>query len=161
MLEKNLTWADIDNLSEDIYNKAKVKKYDWIISINRGGVIPGVILSEMLDAKHGVISVINYDKKTKSKLAKLSSDLYISQIGYIKPHHNVLIVDNVIRSGESMAAAIKAAKKVDSDIQKVDTACFHLAAGSDFSPTYAAANITEKQWIKYPWEKHEQSRETK
>jgi len=161
MLEKHLTWTDIDKLTDKIYKEAIHKKYEWVISINRGGCIPGVILSEMLSAKHGVISVLNYDKKTRIKLDKISSDLYISQIGYIKPHHKVLIVDNVIRSGESVGAAIKAARKVDSDIKHVDTACLHWVEGSEFKPTYMSEIIEEKEWVKYPWEKHEQSRDDK
>lgn len=160
MLETLLTWADIDRLSEEIFKKIKAKKYDWVISINRGGVIPGVILSELLDAKHGVISVLNYNKKTKSKLEKISSDLYISQIGFIKPQHHILVVDNVIRSGESVRAAIKAAKKVDDDVKNVDTACLHFVEDSEFVPTYAADTISSKDWVIYPWEKHE-SRESK
>lgn len=160
MREKHLTWADIDRLSAELRKQIGDKKYDWVISVNRGGCIPGVILSEMLSAKHGVVSVMSYDKKTRSKLGKTESDLYISQIGYIKPHHKVLFVDNVIRSGETIAAAIKAAKKVDDDIRNVDTACLHLAAGATHKPTYCVGELEEKEWVIYPWEEHDKPRKT-
>jgi hypoxanthine phosphoribosyltransferase len=160
MRERYLSWADIDNLSNELRKQIGSKKYDWVISVNRGGCIPGVILSEMLSAKHGVVSVLSYDKKTRSKLSKTESDLYISQIGYIKPYHNVLFVDNVIRSGESIVAAIKSAKKTDDDIKKVDTACLHLDAKSSHQPTYYAGMLEEKEWIVYPWEEHDKPRKT-
>jgi hypoxanthine phosphoribosyltransferase len=160
MQEKHLSWADIDSLSAELRKKIGDNKYDWVVSINRGGCIPGVILSEMLSAKHGVVSVLNYDKKTRSKLHRTESDLYISQIGFIKPHHKVLFVDNVIRSGDTIKAAIKAAKKVDGDIKIVDTACLHLDVHSTHTPTYHVGTLEGKEWIVYPWEEHDKPRKT-
>lgn len=149
MLEKHLTWQDIDRLTNNVYKQIN-KKYDWVISINAGGLIPGVMLSKKLKAKHGVISVNNYSGKKKNE--KISKDLYISQIGFIKPHHKILLVDNIIRTGESIQAALQSLKKVDPDAKMVDSATLNLNKKSEFKPTYFAEETDREIWKIYPWE---------
>lgn len=152
MTDKELGWNKVQRLTEKVYEQIKEskKKYHWVVSINRGGLIPGVILSHLLDADHAVISVNNYKKKTKNKETK--RDLYLSQIGLIKPHQHILLVDNVIRTGDSIKAALTSLRKVDPDAKMVDTAAIHINAKSDFKPTYFAEELDSEDWAEYPWE---------
>lgn len=152
MVDKELNWNQIQRLTENIYKQIREnsKKYDWVVSINSGGLIPGVILSKMLKAKHAVISINNY--KEKKKNSEIKKDLYLSHIGAIKMNDHILVVDNIIRTGESVKAAIESLKKVDPDAKKIETASLHLNAKSKFKPTFFAEEIDSDDWIEYPWE---------
>lgn len=152
MVDKELNWAQIQSLTESLYKQVKSshKKYEWIVSINSGGLIPGVMLSKMLKAKHAVISVNSY--KEKKKNPEIKRDLYLSHIGSIKMDDNILIVDNIIRTGDSVLAAIQSLKKVDPDAKKIDTASLHLFSKSKFKPNYFSEEIDKDDWIDYPWE---------
>jgi len=152
MTDKDLSWNKVQHLTEKIHEQIKLqhKKYDWVVSINSGGLIPGVILSKAMKSKHAVISINNY--KEKNKNTKTERDLYLSHIGFIKMNHNILIVDNIIRTGDSMKAAIESLKKVDPDAKKIDTATLHLNVNSKFKPIYFAEEISGDDWVEYPWE---------
>lgn len=152
MVDKELNWEQIQELTENIYSQIKKehKKYDWVVSINSGGLIPGVILSKMLKAKHAVISINSY--KEKKKNPEVKRDLYLSHIGQIKMNDLILVVDNIIRTGDSVKAAIESLKKVDPDAKKIETASLHFNAKSKFKPTFFAAEVDRDDWIDYPWE---------
>lgn len=152
MVDKELSWDQIQLLTENVYKQIKHahKKYDWVVSINSGGLIPGVMLSKMLKAKHAVISVNSYAEKKKNPETK--RDLYLSHIGQIKMIDHILIVDNIIRTGDSVLAAIESLKKVDPDAKKIDTASLYLNIKSSFKPTFFASEIDHDDWVDFPWE---------
>ena len=153
MQHQNLTWQDIDELISDLESQIKTskKKYDWIIGINRGGLIPSVLLSHRLGITHGVHTVQSYAGTEKREL---KSDLYISMIGLIKPHHNILVVDDISDSGDSLAAAVKSIRKKDSDAINIDMATLHYKPKSITKPNYFAQQIGDDVWIEYPWERY-------
>jgi len=151
-MEKTLTWNDIedgiDNLEEQI-NRAGIK-FDWIVSINRGGLIPGVLLSHRLKIPHGVMTVTHY--KDKEFSAEVKRDLYISMVGLFKSYHNILIVDDIADSGICLEESIRAIKKIDPDPKQFCTATLHYKNKSIVTPTFYAAKVENDVWINYPWE---------
>ncbi len=153
MKHENLTWDQVEELIAEIEKqiKNKKKKYDWIIGINRGGLIPSVLLSHRLDVPHGVNTVQSYKGKEKKEL---KADLYISMVGFIKPHHNVLLVDDIADSGESLETAVKSIRKIDSDARNIDVATLHYKPKSIFKPTYFSKEIDNDLWVVYPWERY-------
>lgn len=153
MQHQNLTWQDIEELiiELEVQIKATKKKYDWIIGINRGGLVPSVLLSHRLGVSHGVHTVQSYSGKEKREL---KSDLYISMIGLIKPNHNILVVDDIADSGDSLSAALKAIRKKDDDAINIDVATLHYKPQSRFKPNYFAKQIENEVWVMYPWEKY-------
>jgi len=152
MTDRDLGWSKIQHLTEKVFEQIKngKKKYDWVVSINSGGLVPGVMLSKKLKAKHAVISINHYKDKKKNESPE--RDLYLSHIGFIKPHHHILVVDNVIRTGGSVLAAIESLKKVDPDARLIETASLHLNVKSKYKPTFFAEEISSDDWIEYPWE---------
>ena len=153
MQHQNLNWQQIEDLIVDleIQIKHSRKKYDWIIGINRGGLIPSVLLSHRLGVAHGVHTVQSY---TGTEKRELKSDLYISMIGLIKPNHNILVVDDISDSGDSLTAALKSIRRKDSDAINIDVATLHYKPKSNFKPNYFAKQIDDDLWIMYPWEKY-------
>ena len=154
MLHDKISWNDVEDLVDDLeeqINKAN-KKYDFIIGINHGGLVPSVMLSHRLGATHGVHTVHSYEGTDKRDV---KADLYISMIGHIKSHSKILLVDDIADSGDSLAASLSGIKKVDPDIKDVDTLTLHYKTKSVLKPSYFAKKIDDDLWIEYPWEQYE------
>ena len=109
MKTKNVPWREVERLVRVIAKRIQ-KKYDVIIGINRGGLIPSVMLSQTTKIRHGVTTVESYQGRQKSKKHKVS--LHISMIGEIGPKSQILLVDDIADSGESLIEVIKVLKKL-------------------------------------------------
>jgi hypothetical protein len=156
MEHENLTWDQLDALivELEVQIKHSKKKYDWIIGINRGGLVPSVLLSHRLGVPHAVHTVQSYGGVGGKEKREIKSDLYISMVGQIKLHHNILVVDDISDSGDSLVQALKAIRKKDSDAQNIDVATLHYKKKSIFKPQYFAKEISDDIWVMYPWEKY-------
>lgn len=151
MKHENLTWENIEELivELEIQIKHSKKKYDWIIGISRGGLIPSVLLSHKLNIPHGTYAVKSYSGQERKEL---NGDLRISMIGFIKPHHNILIVDDINDSGNSLKFVVEKIKYIDSDAKNLDTAVLYNKKKSIFNPTYFSKMIDDNTWLNFPWE---------
>lgn len=152
MEEINFSWQETEELVENIVSQIKdsSKKYDFIIGINRGGLIPSVLISHALQIPHGVLTVTHYEGN--KMLAHVKKDLYISGVIGIKAHHNILIVDDIADSGICLKESIKTIKKMDSDAKNIDTATLHYKPKSIVKPTYYGKEVSDNAWINFPWE---------
>jgi hypoxanthine phosphoribosyltransferase len=152
MAQSYTSWSDIEtsvrNLKEKIQQSNK--RYDWIISINRGGVIPGVMLSHALGIPHGVLTVTHYDGD--KMLEEVKKDLYISGIKNIKQHHNILLVDDIADSGICLKESISTIRKLDSDAKNIDTATIYYKPKSVIVPTFYDKEVSNESWVWFPWE---------
>ncbi len=74
-------------------------------------------------------------------------------IGVLKSSDNILIVDDIADSGQSLQEAIKQIKKIDPDAKNVDIATIHYKPKSIIKPTYYADKVSNDTWVAYPWEK--------
>lgn len=151
MIHKRISWNIVGKLVANLEKQIKEskKKYDFIIGLNRGGLIPSVMLSHKLGIIHGVHTVQSYNGTEKREI---KSDLYISMIGFIKPHHNVLLVDDIAESGESLKVSMEKIRKKDSDIKNIDIATLYYKPKSIIVPTYYAKKISNEIWIDFAWE---------
>ncbi len=149
-----LSWKDIDKLTNVLCGKIKESKikYSLIVGLNRGGLIPATLLSHKLGVEQGVFTVKSYEGKEKKKT---KCDLYISMLGSIKSGDNLLIVDDLVDSGDSLIETVKSIKKIDSDIKKIDSAVLFYKDGSKAEPTYWADKLDSKSWICFPWETYD------
>jgi hypoxanthine phosphoribosyltransferase len=152
MQQTYLSWGNIEELVSKVVKDiaANGKKYDWIIGINRGGLVPSVLMSHRLGVPHGVLTVTHYEGK--KMLAEVKRDLYLSGIKFIKPHHNILLVDDIADSGICLKEAQQTLKRLDSDAKNIDTVTLHYKEKSEIVPTYYGIIAKENEWINYPWE---------
>lgn len=146
----NLSWRKVERLVGNLVSQIN-KKYDVIVSINRGGLIPGVMLSHAIKTKHGVITVESYQGRKKGKTHNVG--YHISMIGKISSKTKILLVDEISDSGKSLREIMKTFKKLGCPIKNIDTATLHYKSKSCFKPTYYAKQINNYDWILYPWEK--------
>lgn len=146
----NLKWSQVDGLVNSVVKQIH-KKYDVIIGVNRGGLVPGVLMSHRMNVRHGVTTIESYQGKRKSRKHKI--DYHVSMIGQLSPKTRILLVDDIADSGKSLVETIAVLEKLGCPKKNIDTATLHYKHTSCFKPTYFAKQVKEYDWINYPWER--------
>jgi len=121
----------------------KIKNLDWnpeiILSINRGGCIPGVYLSHIKGIKHHVINISNNNS--------INSYKYI-----LDKYSYILIIDDINDSGNTLS---KIKKLLKDYISKLRFAVLINNMSSSFKIDYFSTEIDkniDNSWIVFPWE---------
>jgi len=135
MAEKDkcyLEWSTIEDLVDDLCNKIKIYqkennfKFKDLFGLQRGGLIPAVIVSHQLGIP-----------MTK---------------GTISP--DTLIIDDICDSGITLDDYFKRYQNEFSFPFELKTACLHYKPHTSiFEPTIYAKKWEKDDWIVYPWEK--------
>ncbi len=142
-----LSWSDVYNLTLQLSERIVESGFvpDLIIGIARGGWIPARILSDVLYA-HAMFNVrIEYytDLGVHGREPKITQPLSIPI-----EDKNVLIIDEVADSGESLLHAIEYVKKLGA--KELRSAVLHLKPTSCVVPDFYMQMVTS--WTVYPWE---------
>ena len=123
-----------------------INKSNWnpdiILSINRGGCVPGVFLSHLRDINHEVLSF-------KNKINYKGVN-YLNEI--MESHSSILIIDDINDSGDTLSV-IK--KKFNDYINKIKFAVLINNKSSSFKVDYFGNEIDkniDNSWIDFPWE---------
>jgi hypoxanthine phosphoribosyltransferase len=143
-----VSWNKITHLSYLLANKIAVDKYrpDLVISIARGGYVPARLLCDYLDIYNLTsIRITHYlEGSIKIKAAKLSIPLKLDISGM-----NILLVDDVDDSGETLQLALEHIKRFNP--AQIKVAVLHHKQISTITPDYYAQKIVKWRWITYPW----------
>lgn len=109
---RKVCWNELYNLVEKLSEKVKDKGYEYVYGIPRGGLVPAVILSHMLD-----IPMFTHFEKD------------VVNCNFNK---NVLIIDDIADSGNTL-------KKLHSSC---DVAVIFLKCDCNYIPKYYAEKTT-------------------
>ncbi|KAA8922710.1 phosphoribosyltransferase [Thermoplasma sp.] len=148
-----VSWADIDRWCGNISRKVQASFHvDTIIGIARGGLVPARILSDRLWVKD-LLSVKTEHwgiTATKDGEAVLKTKLNMDLSG-----KNVLVVDDITDTGESMGLAYDYVKSLKPG--QIRSATMLHISRSKFVPDYYSELITEKNWawFIFPWNVYE------
>ena len=115
-----------------------------IISVNRGGCIPGIYLSHYLNKPHEVINIELRDSNSEPDLISIKEK--------IKQFNSVLIIDDINDSGNTI--------RIIKDISKHITTKIHFAvlinkSESKSKVEYYGKTVNTKlhdYWYVFPWE---------
>ena len=148
--ELNYSYDQINSLIVNKINKIKHKNFDIIIAIGSGGLIPGVIIKNLLNIPMYVISVSSYDQKIKG-------DIKINQwIDNDFTNKHILLVDEIDDTGSTLTFCTNKLKKYNKcnnlsifvvhnrNSKKCDNYINH-------KNYYECQIIDSDLWIKYPW----------
>lgn len=120
-----------------------------IVSIGKGGSIPGVILAEAFECTNLNLGLRSYKGKTRGTIHEYQS------LNSFEPLRdtNILIIDDIADSGETLQYA--ANKFRVNGCERVQTASVFYKACSRFKPDCFAEEVEESIWIVQPWESKE------
>ncbi|MAD58897.1 MAG: hypothetical protein CMB81_01015 [Flammeovirgaceae bacterium] len=117
-------------------------KPDLILSINRGGCVPGVFLSHKMGVRHEVYS---FDFNRDSKIDSLYNKI-------VRYHTSVLIIDDINDTGNTLSNMCEVFKE---HLSKLKFAVLINNKSSSFEVDYYSGQIdksTDNSWIVFPWE---------
>jgi uncharacterized protein len=139
------SWEHFHTLVGKVKKRVKVSP-DIIVSIGKGGSIPGVILAEMFNCNNLNLGLKSYKGQTRGKIHEYQPILCFDNLRDL----NILIVDDIADSGETFEYAVK--KFIKNGCKKVETASVFYKPCSKFKPDSYAEEVDEKTWIVQPWE---------
>ena len=115
---------------------------DLILSVNRGGCVPGVFLSHKIGVRHEVYS-FDFNRVTQD------DNLYTK---IISKYSSVLIIDDINDTGNTLS---KIKDKFKKNISKLKFAVLINNKSSSFKVDYYSDEIDksiDNSWIVFPWE---------
>lgn len=156
-----VTYEKVHKIVEDLSPRIK-KDYDpeVIIAIEGGGLLPGLLLRNLLNIPLICVSMKSYQNKKQGKIhtQQWFDDLSFSVID----EKRVIIVDDLIDTGETLKEC--ACKLVKANPESIAIAVLHNKNKIKEGTIKFVRNehiFIGKQvkdvWITYPWEIHEES----
>tara|TARA_A100001011_G_scaffold160806_1_gene169200 strand:- start:2259 stop:2711 length:453 start_codon:yes stop_codon:yes gene_type:complete len=129
--------------------KEQIKKSSWIpdiiLSVNRGGCVPGVYLSHMINVPHKVVDVQLRDNESEPNLMVLDS--------CINSFSNILIIDDINDTGATFNFI---RNRIDEQDLSIFFAVLIDNISSNFKVDFRGKLINKSEdpsWIIFPWEK--------
>jgi uncharacterized protein len=132
-----LDWDDIEDLVKNTVLKIKKnnKKYDLIIGIKNGGIIPAILISRELD-----INDIEFITIRKNKIFNFKN--------FSKDKKYLLIIDEIYDTGKTFSIVNEYFKEF-----KYDYACLVSRYRiPDNNKIVTGKVLNHKKWIVFPWE---------
>ncbi|MEM2025334.1 MAG: phosphoribosyltransferase [Desulfurococcaceae archaeon] len=119
---------------------------DAIVAISRGGLVPARIMSDVI----GVEELIVLRSKFWGTGVRIREEPELLVHERLNLNGlNVLVVDEVVDTGATMAKVTRFIKDAGSNLVK--TAVLHYKSSSSFIPDYYVERFNEWVWIYYPW----------
>lgn len=154
------SWANIEKGCAKIAHQILKSGYqpDFIVGLTRGGLIPSVILSHMLDipvipANYSSTKGDGDDKNHTNKLPKIFGEK-LSGVGRLPLPPNLLVVDDICDSGHTLYEVHEHYAKEGHTIR---TAALYYKYFVDYrqiiKPDFYWQEIRDgDSWIEFPWE---------
>jgi uncharacterized protein len=139
MQTEQLSWTKITQEIKQLGSQIKISSFapDIIIAIPRGGVIPGIILCSILEAKEFALITV---KKNKDKRHVIFSDNASFR------DKKILLVEDFLETGISLTSAVN---YLETRHAYVKTASLYQSKTSEIKPNYC---ISIRNKPKFPWE---------
>jgi len=144
-----LKWCDVESDIKDLTDNIKKsgEKFDAILGIARGGLVPAMLLSDSLD-QHNIATIGMRLYKNGKKLESLE---ILDWPAKSMEGKNVLVVDDISDTGETLMQLKAWLEKQKVSAFKI--ACLHVKAKTDVKPDFYSRELDG--WVCYPWNRRE------
>lgn len=147
---RRTSWAEADAWADRISTalRAKGRVPETIVALTRGGWVPARLLADRLGIQRLVSIRLQHWGVTAQPSGK--AELTEGLSGPVQ-QQNVLVVDDITDTGESLALATQAVR--DAGASRVESAAFLHIGHSKFVPDYFAEEIHRDAWVwvVFPW----------
>ena len=148
-----LTWDNVDFLLDCLSDELKRKstKYDTIIALGRGGLIPAATLSYKL----GILNLHNLGISTSEDQGKYEETLVYQKPNNISKESKILVIDDINDSGRTFTA-VKSILLSEYGIDDTNVLYVSLVQreGTEFFKNTISGNILHtSRWLVFPWDK--------
>jgi uncharacterized protein len=129
-------------------------RFDAILCLARGGLRIGDVVSRVYDMPLAILAASSYRAAAGTKQGKLDIGEFITKTGG-EIAGKVLLVDDLVDSGVTMARVIEHLKQRFTAIAEVRTAVLWYKAVSTFKPDYFVDYLADSPWIHQPFEEYD------
>lgn len=155
MRREVLTWSDVDKLIDYLVPQVR-GRYDSMVIVTRGGLVPGGMLAEALNITYILTAAVRFPADFPGLQLRDGERFAVPEFiqfpeDELLEGRRVLVVDDVWTRGRNI---VTVASRVDGAGGRPDTCVLHYKPASSLypghTPTYYAA-VTDA-YVVYPWE---------
>ena len=144
----NYDYQQIHGFCCTLANRLSYKKFDSVVGVSRGGLIPATIIAEKMNVRElRTIGVRSYQLNGIGK--RKDSVLYQSCSPYLVG--DVLLIDDISDTGETFKFLIDHFGR-NKNIISLTTCSLFVRRSSNYIPDYYHQDIIGNDWIVFPWE---------
>lgn len=156
MRDLYVTWDEyhrlIERLTVQVYEAGY--HFDAILCLARGGLRIGDVISRVYDMPLAILAASSYREASGMQQGTLDISEYITKTGG-EVAGKVLLVDDLVDSGVTMARVIEHLKLRFPAITDVRTAVLWYKSVSSFRPDYFVEYLEDSPWIHQPFEEYD------
>ncbi|WP_016957634.1 xanthine phosphoribosyltransferase [Catenovulum agarivorans] len=139
-----LDWQTLHGACKRLAQLIPLEKYDGIVAVTRGGLVPAAILSSELDIRMvETIGVQSYRGRQQGKL-ELVKPAYLLESEQIQPQR-WLFVEDLVDTGSTV-------KFLKQYYPRADFACVYVKPQGAELVKYSVEQVAQEIWIDFPWE---------
>ena len=147
--KKKYSFNKIEQIVNSITHKMQQDKYkpNKIVTLARGGFIPARLMARNLFVKKMYsigLTLYNQDDK------KTFPTIYQPLIGDFNPNDKILIIDDIVDSGESIVIPRNMLQV--KGITNIKTCSVFYKQCSAYTPDYYGKIVPDDEWVVFPWE---------
>jgi uncharacterized protein len=156
MNDLHVTWDEYHRLIEQLIAQIHESgyKFDAILCLARGGLRIGDVVSRVYDMPLAILAASSYREAAGTEQGRLDIGEFITKTGG-EIAGKVLLLDDLVDSGVTMARVIEHLKQRFPAIQEVRTAVLWYKAVSTFRPDYFVQYLDSSPWIHQPFEEYD------
>ena len=125
-------------------------KFDYIIALSRGGVVPARIMAEIIKPKKFLtLGLKLYDGCASGDNVEITQDIDSSEFDR---HDKILIVDDISDKGTTLKFAYSHMFRITGGAH-LTTACPYIKTGTKFAPYHYCKEFSDHEWVVFPFEK--------
>jgi hypoxanthine phosphoribosyltransferase len=141
-----ICWEKYHALVLDLAKKIDTRP-ELIVSIGKGGSIPGVILAEHFKVLNLNMGLSSYNGSNKGELFEYQC---IGDSFERIRNKNILIVDDLSDYGDTLDFAVNKFKS--QGLEKIKTSTIFIKPRTKHMPNYYVEQVPNSTWIVHPWE---------
>ncbi len=156
MRDLYVTWDEYHRLIEQLISQVHEAgyKFDSILCLARGGLRIGDVFSRVYDMPLAILAASSYREAAGTQQGRLDIGEFITKTGG-EIAGKVLLVDDLVDSGVTMARVIEHLKQRLPAITDVRTAVLWYKSVSAFKPDYFVQYLDDSPWIHQPFEDYD------
>lgn len=153
-----LTWANIEADCKELAEKLFDKKFDTIVGIANGGMIPATILAKLLKVDRLFSANIKSYQEDKPRDGAHNTNDIVKTLSFpsytdLKESRSILFVDDLADTGLTLKhVSEKYYIHTNPNHNKWVFATLYYKPKTEFKPEYTIKEFHNDEWIVFPWE---------
>lgn len=150
---EHVSWEQVQSMCNDLSVAASADRFDVVLAITRGGLIPATLLCEALELRNILSATVMFYTDTGEQFFGMTEPRFLSfPSADALEGRRVLVVDDVWDSGRTAHAVKARVQRAKPALVKVAALHYKPAMNllEDSTPDFYCS--TTENWIVYPWE---------